>query len=176
MGALSLLSAPCGLGSDSLSDITFPVQAIERLQPALKGVKAHRLARTFEKVAARCGMDWHLLMAIAYNESSLIQGKVNSSTHDYGMMQINQKNILRYGLSRDKILRDPEYSLEFACKLLKDNRARYSAKYTYWVGIYRSGTALHRSAIRNNARSYDHMIRSTARGIGYQEFEYARLK
>lgn len=169
----SVLTAPCGLGSDNLSGFTFPLQAVQQLQPSLSVVKARKLAQAFQTTAHSCGMDWRILVSIAYHESSLIIGTVNPTTQDYGLMQVNVKNILRFGLSRDKLLKDPAYSLEFACKLLKDNQKRYSSKHPYWIGIYRSGTALSKRKIVANAKSYDRMIRITAKSLGYQEVVYA---
>ncbi len=161
------MAAPCGLGSDDLADHTFPLQAVQRLQPGLTQDKALRLARAFERIASTCGVDWRLLVSIAYHESSLIDGKVNHDTQDYGLMQINSNTALRFGLSRDRLLKDPSYSIEAACRLLTDNRMRYGAKYSFWLGIYRSGTALNKSRIVANAKSYDRMIRTTAQQIGY---------
>lgn len=170
------LTAPVGLGSDDLRNYTFPIQAVMRLQPALSLPKARILARAFESTAHSCGVDWHLLVAIAYHESSLKIETFNSITMDYGLMQINEKNAMRFGLSRTKLMRDPTYSMQFACKLIKDNRERYSAKYPFWLGIYRSGTAFSKQKIVANARSYDKMIRTTAKSIGYSEVEYARTE
>jgi hypothetical protein len=163
----STATAPCGLGSDDLSGVTTPLHAVRKLQPRLPLTKARKLALAFQDTASRCGMDWRLLVSIAYHESSLRVGAMNEETRDYGLMQINENLILRFGLSREKLLKDPAYSIEFACKLLKDNHKRYGAKYSYWLGIYRSGTALKNERIVANAQSYDRMIRSTAEGLGH---------
>ena len=160
-----LLAVPCGLGSEREVDPQY--EAIRRLQPRLKPGKALRLARAIERVASACGMPWQILTSIAFHESSLGLNTENTRTNDYGLMQVNKKNLLRDGLSLTKIRQDAAYSLEFACKLLKENRDRYGEKYPYWLGIYRSGTALWREDIRANARRYDRMVRRTARLIGY---------
>lgn len=170
MVALFLSLVPSGLASEELSDTA---EVITKLQPKLKGAKARSMAKAFESAGARYGIDWRILVAIAYHESSLRTGAFNAKTKDYGLMQINERNILIYHLSREKLLRDPAYSIEFACKLLKDNKKRYSAKYSYWVGIYRSGTALTKIKIADSAKSYDKMVRDTARELGYDEFGYA---
>jgi hypothetical protein len=165
-------TAPCGLGSDYKHDL--PYEAIRRLQPALKHDRAKRLARAFENVAKREGVDWRLLVSISFHETSLGLHTVNSKSGDYGLMQLNKKIILHYGLSHDRVMSDAEYSLTWACRLLKENQKRYGSKYTYWLGIYRSGTALHRSEIRANAKSYDKIVRHTAGRIGYNSQLAAR--
>ncbi len=83
-------------------------------------------------------------------------------------MQINKKTSMLYGLSQDRILRDDAYSLDAACKILNENRSQYGRKIPYWLGIYRSGTRLTETRIRENAKQYDRMIRLTAARIGYR--------
>lgn len=164
-----LLAVPTGQGSERHRDD--PYDAVRKLQPGISKAAAMRLARSIERVAKSedCNMPWQLLAAIAYHESSLGVRTVNEATHDYGLMQINKKNVLRYGLSQSRIVKDAEYSIKFACRLLKDNHDRYGNRYPYWLGIYRSGTALWRQEIRANAQRYDHMVRRTAKAIGLNE-------
>lgn len=108
-----------------------------------------------------------MLLSIAFNESSLNQAATNGTTKDYGLMQINQKTILRYGLDESRLMKDMVYSLRAACRILRDNHDKYGDRYVYWIGIYRSGTALWREEIRRNAESYDRIIRRTAKRIGF---------
>lgn len=145
--------------------------AIKKLQPSLTPAEVKLLTNAFRAVSAdkACGMPWEILVSIAYHESSLISKKFNPRSKDYGLMQINAKNVLRYGLSQDKLMKDAQYSIRFACRLLKDNKDRYGQKVHYWLGIYRSGTALWKASIQQNAKSYDRIIRTTAQKIGYKE-------
>lgn len=173
---LFLLSLPCvlavstGQGSDQTTELAY--DRIRLLQPQLSKARAKALAHAFMTVAQEesCQMPWQILAAIAYNESSLGVSNVNARSKDYGIMQINAKNILRYGLSRDKLMKDETYSIRFACKLLKDNKERFASKHKYWLGVYRSGTALWKNSIVANATRYDRIIRGTARQIGYYDF------
>lgn len=168
--AAAFLCLSPAVTSHSSLDVPAPAyHAITKLQPGLTVARAERLARTFTHVAVDCGIDWRLLVSIAYHESSLGIQLVNARTRDYGIMQVNQKNVLRYSLSQDRLMKDAAYSIRFACGLLKDNRARYGSKYPYWLGIYRSGTALWKNDIRDNAQRYDRIIRRTARSLGYHE-------
>lgn len=141
--------------------------AIRKLQPALKPARAQQLARSFRNASVSCGVSWQLLVSIAFHESSLGLHKVNAATQDFGLMMINQKTSLRYGLAQDTLLTDDAYSLAAACRVLSDNRARYGSKLPYWIGLYRSGTRLGEARIRDNAKRYDRMVRSTAAQIGY---------
>ena len=145
--------------------------AIKDLQPSISYKRSRYLSNTFIAVSneASCQIPWQILVSISFNESSLGLNLVNSKSKDYGLMQINHKNILRYGLSKDMLLQDAAYSIRFACKILADNKKRYSKKYPYWLGIYRSGTALWKQSIRENAKRYDKIIRRTAKRIGYND-------
>ncbi len=168
----SLSAASTGQGSDKTPDPAY--EAIRKLQPRLSQSQAKALAKDFVVVSHErsCQIPWQILVSIAYNESSLGIHTVNLSSKDYGIMQINRNNILHYGLSQDRLMRDVAYSIRFACKLIKENKTRYSSNRPYWLGVYRSGTALWRDAIVDNAIRYDRIIRNTARKIGFYEESY----
>jgi hypothetical protein len=161
--------APAGRSNETPKRRPSPaIGAIRTLQPKLTGQKAARLAYIFESAASDCNIPWQLLVSIAFHESSLGYNLVNARTHDFGIMQVNSKTSLRYGLSQDRLLKDEAYSLAAACRVLADNKARYAKHLPYWLGIYRSGTRLNDPRIRENAKQYDHMIRLTAASIGYR--------
>lgn len=143
------------------------VSAITKLQPALKPAKAKKLAEALVK--ARCTIPWQILVSIAYHESSLRMDAHNASTNDHGLMQINSKNFLRYGLAHDRLVKDAGYSIQAACRILEENRERYAGRVPYWIGLYRSGTALWKENIRDSAMRYDRIIRRTASTLGYVE-------
>ncbi len=145
--------------------------AIKRLQPALKDRKANKLAAIFRKVtrSRTCNMPWQILVSIAYNESSLGTQLINSKSKDYGLMQINQRNLRKHKLKKRHALRNHLRVVQVACSILEYNKSRYKHRVPYWLGIYRSGTALWKPSIRNNARAYDRIIRRTAKLIGYRK-------
>lgn len=161
-------AVPAGQGSIPKAKDDPILQAIHKLQPALSNGRAGRLARSFAIAAHDCNIPWQLLVSIAFHESSLGVNVVNAKTHDFGLMQVNEKTALRYDLSQDRLLRDEAYSLAAACRVLSDNRDKYSKRLPYWLGIYRSGTRLSDPRIRENAKRYDHMIRITAATLGYR--------
>jgi hypothetical protein len=175
ISAITLLCASVastGQGSDSLPEFK---DTLRKLQPRLTKTQSKRLESIFRKVANEesCGIQWQILASIAFNESSLGFNTVNERTKDYGLMQINERTITRLALNKDKVMRDTTYAVRAACKVLRHNKDRYAEKLTYWVGIYRSGTALWKESIRDNAKRYNRIILATAETIGYEVSLYA---
>lgn len=84
-----------------------------------------------------------LLHAIALQESrenAAAVGPPNSNgTRDYGLMQINTRNLGRYGLTETTAL-DPERSVHAAARLLVDNvRAMPGASIFDQLSVYNAG-------------------------------------
>lgn len=147
------------------------IQAILILTPNLSVIRAHEVALGLTQLNTNCKIPWQLLLSIAYHESSLRKsavGTLKSSTTDYGLMQMNDRTIARYNLDKEKLMLDVTYSFNAACQLLMDNHTRYANRVPYWLGIYRSGTALWKKDIRQNAQRYDTIIRRTAKKLGYE--------
>lgn len=171
-----VLAASTGQGSAQTPEPA--LTAIRKLQPRLDVSRAEKLARVFYAVStqADCGIPWEILISISFNESSLGMHNYNARSKDFGLMQINKRNALRYGLSQDRLMKDAAYSIKFACKILRDNRTRYSAKHPYWLGLYRSGTAIWKDNIVQNAKRYDSIVRKTASSIGYSDRRVATAR
>jgi hypothetical protein len=143
--------------------------AIKKLQPKLSEKAAREVARVIRTESKASGIAWQLLVSIAFHESSLGLSEENSRSRDYGLMQINVRNIQKFGYTTQQVLKDRSIAVKIACRILKSNREAYSLRYPFWLGLYRSGTALTKKHIRENAQSYDRMIRKTAAVIGYQD-------
>lgn len=174
LAALALtcvLSGQTGVGSDlSRRDlIRFQIQA---LRPDLHPVRAGRLSRAIDDAVAQgCPVSWEILLGIAYVESSLNReavGRLNPSTEDFGLMQINAVTARRLRLDRARLMRDEAYSLRAACTVLADNKARYADRHPYWLGLYRSGTRLDRPSVVRVAQAYDRKVRTLASRLGYR--------
>lgn len=165
------LLCPLSLSASADAQRSRILDAIGYLRPAMPIKDALRLETALLKVTAteQCDIPWELLLSIAFHESTLGLNQINAGSGDYGLMQININNIKRKNLSKDKLLADYEYSLTAACNILVDNKARYAKNIPYWIGIYRSGTALWKPAIKLNAKSYDKMVRRVAQKIGYKD-------
>lgn len=151
-----------------IPDIKHDIEtAIKALQPSLSDERVDSMAAAFKSVSLSnsCRISWQTLVSIAFIESSLGLNMYNAASHDYGLMQINIKNIKRHNLSKDRLMRDDKYSIKFACKLLKENKDRYASRLPYWLGLYRSGTALYREEIRQNAMQYDKIVRDIIKKV-----------
>lgn len=172
--ALTITSVAAQAGNMDYDPI---YEATRYLQPALTRRDAEDLASALNDVVddPNCEIPWQILLSIAFNESSLIKNKIGKMVDkkgrlrnvDFGLMQINRRNILKMGLDRTRLLKDEAYSFHAACDILTANRMSYSKKYYYWIGIYRSGTRLSKEKIVKNAKSYNRMILRTVRRIGY---------
>lgn len=148
--------------------------AIKKLHPKLNPVTTKRvaLALAYVHVDPTCTIPWQILLSIAFHESSLrldVMGLKNPSTKDYGLMQINEQNVKALNLNKIKLLSDPVYSIQVACKILMDARKAHSRTYPFWLGAYRAGYKLSKEKTRQSAESYDRIIRITAKEIGYYE-------
>lgn len=169
IGSFAFLPLAVGNGERSPASIDPSiVTQIKRLQPSLKPIDQKRLAKALRDTAKKCGIPWEILLSIAFHESGLNRHAVNHKTHDYGLTQINEKMILTLGLDPRRLVEDERYALEAACRILEENRTKHSGQVTYWLGMYRSGIAVWKYAVRHNAISYDRMIRSTAAEMGYE--------
>ena len=148
-------------------------KTIHRLQPALSIKEVNSLNHALKKVmvSGTCKVAPSVLLSIAFHESSLHKtsvGLLNPHTKDYGLMQINEKTVLRMHLDRARLMKDEAYSMQAGCRVLTDNRKIYSHKVPYWLGMYRAGVRMQIPAIRKNAMEYDNMIRKTAYRIERQ--------
>ncbi len=81
----------------------------------------------YKDAGARWGVDPNLLHALALQETRENPAAVSppnaNNTRDYGLMQINETNLARYGLTTSSAL-DPAESVEAAAHLLSDIQAR----------------------------------------------------
>jgi len=77
----------------------------------------------FKRYAASCGLDWRLLAAIAYNESSFNPNAV-SYMGAVGLMQLMPSTAASYGVSNPF---DPEQSVRGAVKVLRSLLSHYSS-------------------------------------------------
>ena len=77
----------------------------------------------FKQYSYTCGLDWRLLAAIAYNESSFNPNAV-SYMGAIGLMQLMPSTVRAYGVSNPY---DPEQSIRGACKLLNNLLNHYAS-------------------------------------------------
>lgn len=168
---LGLSTAPTSNSAD-VTGLEEVLSKVKGLQPKLSDKHAQKVASAvyLAHLDPACGLPWQILLSVAFNESSLNRqalGLRNPHTKDYGLMQINEVTARRNGFDRRKLMSDERYSVTAACKILKKNKEAYAFTHDYWLGIYRSGTALWKDSIRRNAIAYDRIIRNTAAALGY---------
>lgn len=121
-----------------------------KLQPKLK--KSEQLAKAIEKQSEKHGLDWKLVTAIMFQESSLRldpQNCLDKSTRcqgDYGIGQVRYK-VWKSHLNLDKkrMLTDLNYSVEMSVKVLADYKKRYGKRELNWYTRYHSATPIHRA-------------------------------
>src|SRR5690348_13109261 len=88
------------------------VEAINRQIELLSGREQLELAKLIVSKSKKHNIDPRLVTAIAAKESMLGSQRYNAKSQDYGIMQINIRNIRAYGWNADLILTDDEYGLE----------------------------------------------------------------
>jgi soluble lytic murein transglycosylase-like protein len=114
---------------------------------AALGVAAMNHAATpfddaFVSTGEQYGVPPNLLRAIARVESGF-NPAAHSSTSDYGLMQINARNLERFNVSTDDALK-PEVSIDLAARILAENRTTLGARFNAytWAGSYNVGPDL----------------------------------
>lgn len=117
--------------------------------------QAMELSNTFVRVGKRFGLDPHLLVAIAAQESSLrvglhrvvVVGDVagcHVRVTDYGLMQIHEGSVAAYGLDRDRLLTDVAYQIEAGALILRDKLKTFG----HW-SYYHSATPKYNQRYRD---------------------------
>jgi soluble lytic murein transglycosylase-like protein len=91
-------------------------------------------------LSAKYNIDPKIVNAFFFVESKHNVAAANKRTRDYGIAQINIRNIKRLGLNKERLLRDPYYSIEQGIKIIVYFKNRYEAKLGYtWVAKYNCG-------------------------------------
>jgi hypothetical protein len=91
-------------------------------------------------VSKEYNIDHNLVSAVFYVESKHKVNAANKRTKDFGIAQINIRNIKRLGLSKEKLLNDTYYSVEQGVKILVWFKNKYEPELgNNWVGKYNCG-------------------------------------
>jgi len=130
--------------------------------PKIDKKYAFDLSNKIHKVTKKYNLNARIYTAILAQESMYKLDAINcvkglhevSRTpskvcRDFGISQINFKNIPRFGFNIDLLLTDLEYSVEAGAKVLADVKKRIKNNKNYWVG-YNCGTRnIHRKACKD---------------------------
>ena len=116
---------------------------IQSLNPHISEKDADKYGKLIEDYSVRYGIDWKIIVAIIYQESNFKLDAANCSNsgcQDFGMVQINFRNIKRLKLNMGKLLTDPEYNIFAMSEMLIDLKKRFSKKDKRWFARYHSST------------------------------------
>jgi soluble lytic murein transglycosylase-like protein len=100
---------------------------------------AKDVAQTIDKHSRNFNVDKRLVEAIIQVESGGDQYAV-STTHDYGIMQINVATAKHFKFDLAKIKKDRDYAIYCGVLYLSYLRSKYSSKDKYWWARYHSNT------------------------------------
>jgi soluble lytic murein transglycosylase-like protein len=111
------------------------------------------------EVAIQYGLDAELFSAIIAQESSFRVSAYNRKTQDYGLGQINIKNVKALKLDKKRLLTDARYNLEVSAKILSQMQKRYAHKEpSSWYCRYNVGTGKLGATRTKNCIKYANLI------------------
>jgi soluble lytic murein transglycosylase-like protein len=101
---------------------------------------ADEIKHAIYSAADKHGIEPELLYAIYAHESKLKLDAVNKKTQDYGLAQINIRNIKARNWDKKRILTDAKYSAERGAIILSEFKKRYAKREPdTWVCRYNIG-------------------------------------
>lgn len=105
-------------------------------KPNICKKEAQKIAKVIKKVRNTYKIPEGVLVAILMQESAYRLNAINQKSKDYGISQINQRTIASFGLDRDKLTTNLEYSIEAAGIVLADFKKRHAHKDPLWFARY----------------------------------------
>ncbi len=100
---------------------------IVELKPDIDKVYAIELSQVIDKHSATYNVPSESLVKLAYIESKFKLNAINKITKDFGIMQINIRNIKAYNLDKSRLLNDADYSVESGAKVFAYFYHRYAS-------------------------------------------------
>lgn len=101
------------------------VDQVQSNRPNLDRSKAFAVAVSANRAARKFKIPLNIVLAIAYVESGYDVSAVNSSSNDYGIMQVNAWHLKRSKLDKQKLLTDMDYSFYHGVRIFKWFYDRY---------------------------------------------------
>ena len=165
MKKLSILALLIGNLAQSQTEKKEPILDIApliiKLAPHVSYKNADKYGRLIKKYSEIYKVDWKIMTAIIRQESNFIQNAVNCDRrgcYDFGLVQINFKNVKRLNLDAGKLLTDSEYSIEVLAQFLENIQKKYKHKDKYWFGRYNSYTPHIKRAYYNRIKKHINKI------------------
>lgn len=114
---------------------------VRELQPSMEHGASVRLSNAICDSAKKYGVPPEVLTSVLSVESRFKVRAYNKRTKDYGIAQINQRNIEQLGLEKSRLLKDLEYSVDSGALILSWFFKTYSnVEPEKWVCRYNVGT------------------------------------
>lgn len=132
---------------------------IVKNKPDIDKIFAFRFAGLLVEYAKIHDMDPHRAAAIAMQESTYRKHIVskNRRSKDYGMFQINSQTVRDYGLDKNKLVEDLEYSVSAYFQVMKDKKKLCEKlKHDAW-SCYHSKTPSLRLKYKKLVNQYYHV-------------------
>jgi hypothetical protein len=140
-------------------------KTVEHLQPALTKEKSRKLAKALERETDKHDIDWRLVIAIMFQESSLRVDPQNClanpkrCTGDYGIGQVRYSVWSKqFNIDKKRMMTDLDYSVKVSVKVLADYKVRYGKKELNWYTRYHSGTPQYRAVYMAKINKAYHKI------------------
>jgi hypothetical protein len=99
------------------------------------------LDQTILEASIKHNVPKKLIKAILKHESNLTLNSINKKTKDYGIAQINIRNIKSYKLNKNKLLTNLKYSVDKGVFIMAYFKNRYENELgDKWIAKYNCGT------------------------------------
>jgi len=139
-----------------LEDIRKIMEKVEkRYKKPIKNKKKKQIS--IYQAAVKYNLNVRHLAAIIAVESAFKLRAVNKKSNDYGIAQINYKNIAARKLDKARLLQDLDYSVAAGAKILAEKQKRYEHKESLWYCRYNVGTGAYRK-IEKGCKKYANRV------------------
>lgn len=129
---------------------------IIELNPTLPPARAELLASLIDDVSERTGIDAEILVALSFQESRFKEKALSCpqpGSCDHGLVQVNSLWVKHWKLNKKKLIKDDEYNLEVATRILVDLKDRFGKEHQWW-GRYHSSTPKFRAVYQKEVKKW----------------------
>lgn len=145
------------------SQVESPAEHIQEIGYKLAPGRAEKIGRLIEHWSKKYDVEPEILTAILRQESNFESGikacwivhryRTCQITCDYGIAQINELWIKKWGLDPDRLQNDDSYGIRIAARLLAILKREYGHEENWW-GRYHSATPSKRSAYEERLHGF----------------------
>ncbi|GAF91663.1 unnamed protein product, partial [marine sediment metagenome] len=103
---------------------------ISEISPHVTPKKSKKYGIIIHKRSQQYKIDWKIMVAIIKQESDFVEDVINCTRWgcDFGLVQVNSRNINPMKLDVKRLLFDADYAINFQAKHLRYLKNRYSKK------------------------------------------------